>query len=139
MSSWRAEVEPSADGRMAALLIDLGLDRQIPWQTAAALLDVYESRTPTRPFMATERDVAFAFIVTGGTANWPDFWQGADPQEAFLLDLSIANPGDGSGLHLRSPEQLLADEVALRNLPRTQWRLDRIFATRSERKRRGAS
>lgn len=84
-----------------------------------------------------ERDVAFAlYIADSPRAKWPQFWSGANPLEAFMLDLSLRNPGDHSALPGRSDQQLHDDLKALRGLPDSAWKHGRTEATLDERRRR---
>lgn len=86
----------------------------------------------------SERDVAFAlYIADSPRAKWPQFWSGANPLEAFMLDLSLGNPGDHSRLPGRSDSQLTDDLKALRGLPDSAWKHARTEATLDERRRRG--
>lgn len=145
--TWHDLVEPPVDTRLPQLLLSMGLDRHISWHHAAVVLAAYDNagaaglaerraRQHTQSPPADERDLALVMVITGRTFDWPKFWHGADAREAFALDLRISNPGDHSGLHLRTPEQLLQDLVILRLLPETRWRHARVVATRAERKRR---
>jgi hypothetical protein len=147
-------IDPS-DNRLAHLLTEMGMERHISWHKAAAILDAYEA--PEAAQLATrrskqhvqsppgdERDLALAIFLREASGQvwlgpWPEFWFGANPEEAFVLDLRVSNPGDHSKLNQRSPEQLLQDLVVLRQLAPSRWRHERIAATRRERKRRAGA
>jgi hypothetical protein len=127
------------DHRLPDLIVTLGLEKQITWEQAERILDVWENHKQTivGPREANARDLAFMLHCADAPPSmWPKFWHGATPDAAFLLDLSTDNPGDHSGLHLRTPEQLLADLIALRLLPNSAWKRERVAATIAERKLR---
>lgn len=124
------------DHRLPDLLITLGLEGHLTWGQAEEILNLWELRgDPIVAFAeATPKDLALSlYMMDAPPTSWPTFWGGATPDAAFLLDLSPDNPGDGSGLHLRTPDQLLRDLTALRLLPRNRWRHERIAATIAER------
>lgn len=127
------------DHRLPDLLIRLGLEHQLTWQQAEEILSLWEHRAqgPVLRAEASAQDLALALYMVGAPpTSWPQFWDGASPDAAFLLDLSPENPGDNSGLHLRTPAQLLADLIALRLLPRSPWKRRRVEATLAERRLR---
>jgi hypothetical protein len=154
-ATWRQSVAPPADHRFSALLVTLGLEHHISWTTAGLLLNAYERslapapppppRMPTtawsNPFGDTPRDLAawisYGEAMAGHVIEMhPRHWHAATATEAYMLDLHPDNPGDHSGLHTRTVEQLMADLVALRRLPRSAWRHERIQATELDLNRR---
>lgn len=154
MNAWRELVAPAVDDRLPRLLLTLGLERHITWTTAEALLNAYERSlapappppgkpsTPwANPFGDTPRDLAawisFGEAMTGHPLEvHPRHWYAATAMEAYMLDLSPDNPGDHTGLHTRTLEQLVADEAALRLCRRTAWTFERKTATIAELRKR---
>lgn len=140
---------------LATRLVEHGLDGRITWTDAADLLDAHDADLSVQeaegrllayradldagpPKFAlispqTERALALAFVISGRSTDWPTFWQGANPLEAFMLDLSVLNPGDHTGLPGRSGSQLYNDLIALRSVPDTKWKHSRLQATIDER------
>jgi len=110
-----------------------------PAEIDAALIASFKEWA--RQFWGTPREAALmiwyaASCKSGGRDPGQDpkgWWGGANAREAFCLDIDPErNPGDHTGLRMRSQIQLTEDLKTLRSLPDTRWKAERVKATAAE-------